>query len=229
MAPTRSYPRIFLDIELYRPATQRGRAGFFNDRTRLVAVAVGVSESPGETRVEARAGRDEAALLKWLLSRVQPYARQRARSPLVGYGILTLDIPFVILRAQRLLPHRSYIQLREALLRGFTNVDMFQAALLAYAGQGLPSMAGFYSALRAARGLEPRPDKGTGYRVHELYERGDLGSIREYAKREMNQLIEAYNLLVEPGPVYPSRVPDEWKGLARLLPVIEDIGEAVPL
>ena len=215
----RSRPRVFLDIELYRPPTRRGRSGFFSDKTKLIAVSIAVDwgRKPGELISWTWVSRDEKDLLRKTLSTLRQYAGRRDQKVLSGYGIFRLDIPFLIQRAALIEPD-LYYNMRETLLRGFIHVDMFQAALLAYTGKGLPSMASFYSALRMARGLDPVPEKPSGFNVHELYERGNLEAIKKYSSREIGLIAHAYSLLLDPGPVYPERLPDEWRRLARILP-----------
>ena len=192
------YPRIVLDIELYRPRTGRGRSGFFTGK--LIAIGLGVQRSPSDARVEVLTVEDlgEAGLVRRTLEILEAEARS-GRGVLGGYNILSLDLPVILSKAYTLLGDRWGRRAASTLYRRFLVVDMFQHALHSYEGEGLPSFRWFYQRLACSHGL-PVPPKDSGYNVHELYEAGDMGRIVEYSRLDTAlHLVALSALLGDPG------------------------------
>ncbi len=213
----RRYPRVYLDIELYRPKTRYGRAGFFSRKTKLIAASIGVEYSVEDREVRTWACNKERDILVQInnvLEKILGNKRPRS-TPLIGYNMLALDIPFIILKAW-ILNLRNAKELQEKLLRRFIHIDLFQLALYAYRGEGLPSYASFQEAVYKARGKTP-PEKETGYRVHELYEKGRCNEIERYSRGEMEELIKLYNLLISGEEVNKDMLPSQWLKLGDML------------
>jgi len=182
---------VFLDLELYRPPAGTGRAGFFNRRTKIILAAVGVGAG-GNVRIELypewRLG-SERAIIEKLLGRLEELSsvvEGRNKRVLVGYGILTTDLPIIAAKS------RAY-RLRGAestLYRRFIVLDLFQYALSKYRGEGLPSMAWL-----AGQVLGEGNTKRSGHIVHELYENGSYREIEEYQYEELRLLARVYEAL----------------------------------
>ena len=191
------YPRVVLDVELYRPKTgRRGRAGFFH--SRLVAVGLAVQEGPGRAWVDVLHGDDEAGLVRSLLARLERVASQGRRPLLAGYNILSLDIPIILSKAYEHLGPREARRAAGLLYRRFLVFDMFQHALGEYTGTGLPGFRWLYHRLACLHGL-PEPDKGSGYDVHGLYEEGRMGEIVEYSRLDAALHLAALAALLDGG------------------------------
>lgn len=174
------YPRIVVDVELYRPRAGRGRSGFFSGQ--LIAVGVGIQRGPRDARVEVLAldSGGEKGLVRRTLQLIESEA-SRGKGVLGGYNILSLDLPFILSRAHELLG-RSWGRRAAAILyRRFIVVDMFQHALQLYRGEGLPSFSWYYERL-ACRHKLPVPGKRSGYDVHSLFESGRMGEIIKYSR-----------------------------------------------
>ncbi len=210
-------PRVYLDIELYRPRTRHGRAGFFSNKTRLVAASLGIEYSDTGREVKTWACMDEQAILDEINNALEKvlHGKRPRIVPLIGYNILALDIPFIVLRALQL-NYGAAKSLQEKLLRKFIHIDLFQIALYAYHGDGLPSFKSFQDAVYLARGRNP-PPKETGYLIHTLYERRECDKIIEYSRNEMNELINLYNLLVSGDNTSSKTLPREWLKLADII------------
>ncbi len=213
----RRYPRVYLDIELYRPRTKYGRAGFFSKKTKLVAASIGIEYNIEDKEVRTWACNKEQEIIDQInniLERILENKSSRS-IPLIGYNILAVDIPFIILKAW-MLHLRNAKELQEKLLRKFIHIDLFQLALYSYRGEGLPSYASFQEAVYKARGKTP-PEKETGYRVHELYEEDKCSEIEQYSRGEMEELIKLYNLLISEEKVNKDMLPSQWLKLGDML------------
>jgi len=124
--------------------------------------------------------RDNKELLKKTLNTLRQYAGRRDQRVLAGYGIFRLDIPCLILRTALIEPD-LYYNMCETLPTGLHACGHIPGGSPSIHRQGLPSMASFYSALHMARGLDPVPEKLSGFNVHELYERDNLEAIKKYS------------------------------------------------
>ncbi len=182
---------VFLDLELYRPPTGTGRAGFFNRKTKIILAAIGIGTGENvriELYPEWKLG-GERAIIEKLLGRLVELSSStggRNKRLLVGYGILTTDLPIIAAKS------RVYkLRATESILyRKFIVLDLFQYALTKYRGEGLPSMSWL-----ASQVLGPASTKRSGYIVHELYEKRRYGEIEEYQTREIRLLAKVYSLL----------------------------------
>ncbi len=192
------YPRIALDIELYRPRTGSGRSGFFSGK--LVAVGLGIQRKPGNARVEVltvdRLG--EAGLVRKTIEMLEAEAEQ-GKGVLGGYNILSLDLPVLLIKAHTLLGGKWGGRAASTLYRRFLVVDMFQHALHIYGGEGLPGFRWLYQRLACSHGL-PIPPKDSGYSIHDLYEAGEMERIAEYSRLDTAlHLLALSALLGDPG------------------------------
>ncbi len=190
-----SYPRIFLDLELYRPKRRgaKGRTPFFHADTKIIVAAITVEESPGRSREEflAEWSLGEKRLLRETIRILSETVSNAGRRPLlIGYNILVVDLPVLLYRARLLLRREEQRGLESLLYRRFLPIDIFQQILPRYRGWGLPSFSWLEQELL---GVEP---KGSGYRVHELYEAGRYGEILEYSRDEMRRLRRVYEALI---------------------------------
>ncbi len=212
-----SYPRVYLDIEVYRPPTRRGRAGFFSRKSRLVCYAVAVEREPGDVEYIVEASGDEKRLLRGLAAAVAKVRGQRSRSvPLIGYNVLGYDIPFIVYRAGLHMDPGAVHRLIDDLYRGFIHVDLFQWALMVYRGEGLPGFMDFLRQVYCLRGRGV-PVKETGYNVHGYVEEGRYDLVERYSRSEMEMLVELYNLLTVPGAVEKKCLDPSWSLLGGLL------------
>ena len=195
--PLEAYPRVFLDLELYRPPRSggQGRNPFFHTNTKIILAAIAVEDEKGLLREEylTEWTLREPKLLRKLIEILSETVSHAGRRPLlIGYNILSLDIPVIIYRAHHLLPPRETRGLEALLYRRFLPVDMFQQVLPLYEGPGLPSFAWLES--RLSPGIA---SKKSGYRIHEFYEQGRYEEILDYSRDEMMRLRRTYRLLMK--------------------------------